>query len=263
MTTPTSFQCRICLQDDDKANLISPCKCTGSMAYIHFKCLKTQCQSSRGNPEICPTCLGEFSGVIVLDNRRESVSIDWQRNFELPRQFHGWNPPLIAGDPVDDVLRAIRAREERPPGVLVANWEPIPRRNWIPRHDHPWRTSVLVNSLITILFLGIGYIMGFSFVTNLIINTFLWVCTVEDGQVLTTDVVIGCFFGILWILVFTAPLLTKFFCYYQWQPVESDWKSVTGFMECMCAEIDIVEIHALGRWMVTVGWPWYLPCRAH
>lgn len=62
--------------------------------------------------------------MIVLDNRRESVSIDWQRNFELPRQFHGWNPPLIAGDPVDDVLRAIRARDEHPLGVVVGNdWE--------------------------------------------------------------------------------------------------------------------------------------------
>jgi E3 ubiquitin-protein ligase DOA10 len=37
--------CRICLENDDEENaksgnpFINPCKCIGSMKYVHFKCL--------------------------------------------------------------------------------------------------------------------------------------------------------------------------------------------------------------------------------
>ena len=39
-----TFNCRICFRGDSDINdpLITPCKCRGSMAYIHYKCLK-QC----------------------------------------------------------------------------------------------------------------------------------------------------------------------------------------------------------------------------
>lgn len=35
-------QCRICFRNDDSVEdpLFSPCKCAGSMMYIHFNCLK-------------------------------------------------------------------------------------------------------------------------------------------------------------------------------------------------------------------------------
>ena len=37
------FICRICYRNESNINdpLISPCKCSGSMSYIHFKCLKS------------------------------------------------------------------------------------------------------------------------------------------------------------------------------------------------------------------------------
>ena len=37
------YNCRICYRNDSDINdpLISPCKCSGSMGYIHFKCLKS------------------------------------------------------------------------------------------------------------------------------------------------------------------------------------------------------------------------------
>lgn len=40
--------CRICYRNDNDSSdpLISPCKCTGSMAYIHYRCLKS-CIDSR------------------------------------------------------------------------------------------------------------------------------------------------------------------------------------------------------------------------
>ena len=41
--------CRICLSEDqEKENpMISPCKCDGTMKYIHYLCLKEWLQSSR------------------------------------------------------------------------------------------------------------------------------------------------------------------------------------------------------------------------
>ena len=41
------FYCRICYRNDSNINdpLISPCKCSGSMGYIHYKCLKSCIES--------------------------------------------------------------------------------------------------------------------------------------------------------------------------------------------------------------------------
>jgi len=50
------MQCRFCLEDDVKDNLISPCKCNGSIKYIHRECLNDWIKI---NPEMfyqCPTC---------------------------------------------------------------------------------------------------------------------------------------------------------------------------------------------------------------
>lgn len=34
-----SFECRYCLVTDQMSNLISPCKCQGSLKYVHVDCL--------------------------------------------------------------------------------------------------------------------------------------------------------------------------------------------------------------------------------
>ena len=41
--------CRICLSDEQERDnpMISPCKCDGTMKYIHVNCLKEWLQSSR------------------------------------------------------------------------------------------------------------------------------------------------------------------------------------------------------------------------
>lgn len=41
--------CRICLEDseEDENPLISPCKCDGSMKFIHLKCLREWLDSKR------------------------------------------------------------------------------------------------------------------------------------------------------------------------------------------------------------------------
>lgn len=42
-------QCKICLNEEETAEdpFITPCKCNGSCAYVHFNCLK-QWLDSRG-----------------------------------------------------------------------------------------------------------------------------------------------------------------------------------------------------------------------
>ena len=47
--------CRICFQenDDDEDPLISPCKCAGSMKYVHLGCLR-QWLTRNENKKIAP-----------------------------------------------------------------------------------------------------------------------------------------------------------------------------------------------------------------
>jgi hypothetical protein len=39
-TVDSTAECRICLMSDDVGQLIEPCHCTGSVKYVHLKCLK-------------------------------------------------------------------------------------------------------------------------------------------------------------------------------------------------------------------------------
>lgn len=49
-------QCRICFDDNDQRNLISPCLCSGSSKYIHKHCLEEWRRTSQLNYYRCPTC---------------------------------------------------------------------------------------------------------------------------------------------------------------------------------------------------------------
>ena len=56
------FECRICLEEDDIENLISPCLCRGTTKYIHEKCLNEwrTLSENRENEKICPQCKFEY-----------------------------------------------------------------------------------------------------------------------------------------------------------------------------------------------------------
>lgn len=49
-------QCRICLEEDDINNMISPCYCSGSVNYVHLDCLNEWRETSM-NPESKTSCL--------------------------------------------------------------------------------------------------------------------------------------------------------------------------------------------------------------
>lgn len=48
-----NYVCRICLDDENLAEnlLIAPCKCAGTMKYIHVKCLRSWLDSKKSNRE--------------------------------------------------------------------------------------------------------------------------------------------------------------------------------------------------------------------
>ena len=53
---PNEKICRICYENDSK--LIYPCKCSGSIKWIHESCLKKWIETS--NKNICPQCKYEY-----------------------------------------------------------------------------------------------------------------------------------------------------------------------------------------------------------
>lgn len=57
---PTGSVCKICLEDDMSSTVLSPCRCIGSVKYVHEDCLKTWILAKRrdirtSSCEICNT----------------------------------------------------------------------------------------------------------------------------------------------------------------------------------------------------------------
>jgi E3 ubiquitin-protein ligase DOA10 len=65
--------CRICRDDESTDALISPCDCSGSMAHVHFECLRNwvrrRPRSLFDHQQIsqCEVCLSTFQGVRVVE----------------------------------------------------------------------------------------------------------------------------------------------------------------------------------------------------
>lgn len=58
MSTST---CRICFEDNKKIELISPCKCSGTSAWVHRECLdKWRCHNMNNSLTRCTECLTDF-----------------------------------------------------------------------------------------------------------------------------------------------------------------------------------------------------------
>lgn len=68
--------CRICLDEDNLENLIQPCDCTGSTAYVHEECLLKWLRVS--NRTDCEICKFEYDTEEV-----EEKKITWCPKFRL------------------------------------------------------------------------------------------------------------------------------------------------------------------------------------
>lgn len=58
------YQCRICLDTDEKDNLCSPCKCIGTQKYVHKECLNTfreQFYNFHVHRLYCAVCKTEYT----------------------------------------------------------------------------------------------------------------------------------------------------------------------------------------------------------
>jgi len=51
--------CRICFEADSTANLLSPCKCSGSQQHVHVHCLNIWLHTSP-TPTQCPVCKSPY-----------------------------------------------------------------------------------------------------------------------------------------------------------------------------------------------------------
>ena len=62
--TTNPKECRICADDDSSQQLISPCRCSGSLKYVHKKCLLTWIQT-RGSTQ-CGVCLTHYTCNVII-----------------------------------------------------------------------------------------------------------------------------------------------------------------------------------------------------
>jgi hypothetical protein len=74
-------ECKICLDTvcdlDPSSHMISPCKCSGTMKYVHFECLREWIINSDGpNIDKCPDCHNRYDVIIVPIAEHCNVSIN-------------------------------------------------------------------------------------------------------------------------------------------------------------------------------------------
>lgn len=59
--------CRVCLSDDiELGDMISPCKCNGTIKYIHIDCF-TKWVNISGNGITCPSCKDRYDDDFIVD----------------------------------------------------------------------------------------------------------------------------------------------------------------------------------------------------
>ena len=76
-------ECRICFENGDHGELISPCACRGTSAFIHIECMKQQFRHQENWILFsCPTCRKPYCGRQALDmgtQRLEEITSEEER----------------------------------------------------------------------------------------------------------------------------------------------------------------------------------------
>ena len=63
--------CRICFETTNQNEMLSPCDCSGTMAYIHSNCLKNWIQTK--NEVICDICKQKWRGVTIFTKNKNFI----------------------------------------------------------------------------------------------------------------------------------------------------------------------------------------------
>lgn len=85
------MQCRICFgEDSDK--YVLPCKCSGSMKWVHQSCLDAWIQTCSDLAKVeCPTCKTNYTGCskpkTALLDARELCGINRERKMKIIRNI--------------------------------------------------------------------------------------------------------------------------------------------------------------------------------
>ena len=75
---PEDLRCRICLLNDGNESLISPCKCKGTIAYVHLSCLERWLNVN--GRHTCELCQYEFKVVQTPRYRMLEALRMWVRH---------------------------------------------------------------------------------------------------------------------------------------------------------------------------------------
>lgn len=91
LESPAFAECRICQEEDDIANLESPCACSGSLKFAHRKCVQHWC-NEKGDT-LCEICQKPFEGGYATPHqgRAENLVLDMGAGWDIasgqPRLF--------------------------------------------------------------------------------------------------------------------------------------------------------------------------------
>ncbi len=66
--TESNIECKFCLDEDKISNLISPCKCDGSLKYVHLYCLEKY--HLKKYLEHCEICKDTYEYDKFLDKKK-------------------------------------------------------------------------------------------------------------------------------------------------------------------------------------------------
>jgi len=64
-------ECRICLENDSNENLLIPCHCSGTAAYVHRNCLSNW-MVIRGT-DLCNICNSTYSGILYKKKQKNVI----------------------------------------------------------------------------------------------------------------------------------------------------------------------------------------------
>lgn len=121
-------RCRICWESEPRGQLISPCKCAGSMAHIHVECLRRLLNMSRdaGRPRAalwCGVCRGRYDAELLRSaaaaaaagaehaegGSRSLLPRLWQDPYVLATLLHGALRVYVAGSGLLHAYRMYRS----------------------------------------------------------------------------------------------------------------------------------------------------------
>jgi hypothetical protein len=70
------YECRICYGGEEEGRLIKPCRCSGTMMFVHMKCLDTWRATGPKEARSCPQCKYQYKlGLLETENTGDSCPI--------------------------------------------------------------------------------------------------------------------------------------------------------------------------------------------